>query len=221
MSNMDFNNVSNKSTPVQPTEGQLFRDELGDGWESLAENIRKRFDHDPFPGETIRYSGTMSRVKCSRIGKLLAWFIQYTGALMTHEGNDIPVEISVWTEPGNKAVFKRREYQFPKIKPFVFRSRMLRDDRGRLVEHVGGGFGMYIRVRAVDHNLHFEDDGYFVEYFGLRLSIPGLLAPGRVRLRHEDIAVDEFAITIEIVHPFFGLMYYQQGNFRHELIMKS
>lgn len=198
-----------------PTEGQLFRDELGKGWESLAENIRRRFDHDPPPGQTVSYIGVMSRVECSWLGKALAWLVQHTGALMPLEGVDVPVEIAVWTEAENKAVFKRREYRFPGRKPFVFRSRMLRDKNGSLVEHVGGGFGMYIRVREVDRNLHFEDKGYFVEYFGVRLPIPRIFGPGTVRLRHEDVAADTFAITIEIVHPLFGPMYFQQGFFRH------
>lgn len=203
------------SMTPQPTEGQLFRDELGKSWESLAENIRKRFDHDPLPGQTVSYIGVMSRVECSWFGKALAWLVQHTGALMPMEGVDIPVEIAVWTEPGSKAVFKRREYIFPGRKPFVFRSQMLRDKKGRLVEHVGGGFGMYIRVREVDHNLHFEDDGYFVEHFGLRVPIPRIFGPGTVRLRHEDVAADEFAITIEIIHSLFGPMYFQRGLFRH------
>ena len=203
------------SVPVQPTEGQLFRDELGTGWDSLADNFRKRFDHDPAPGKPISYCGVMSRVECSLVGKVLAWFVQLTGALMPLEGSDVPVNIAVWTEPGSKAVFKRREYQFPGRQPFRFQSRMLRDPNGRLVEHVGGGFGMYILVREVDRNLHFEDDGYFVEYFGFRIPIPSILGPGRVRLRHEDIAVDAFSITIEITHRLFGPMYFQQGLFRH------
>ena len=205
----------------RPTEGRLFRDELGPAWDALHENIRKRFDHDPPPGQAVNYSGIMSRIECSRAGKMLAWFVQYTGALMPLEGAGVPVDITVWTEPGSQAVHKRRAYHFPDRKPFVFQSRMLRDHRGHLVEYVGGGFGMYLSVREAGCNLHFEDKGYFVKWLGLRMPIPRLLGPGKVRLRHEDIAADAFSITIEITHPLFGLMYFQQGTFQHATGQRS
>ena len=75
---------------------------------------------------------------------------------------------------------------------------------------------MYLRVHAFEGNLHFEDGGYFVDILGIRIPIPRLLGPGRVLLKHEDIGKDEFAITIEITHPWFGLLYFQQGRFRHD-----
>ena len=199
------------------TEGALFRTQLGEGWTKLSNNIRSRFDHDPPSGTIVRYRGVMTHVECSTIGKLLGWLVQHTGALMPHEGTNVPVSIEVWTEAGSAAVFKRREYFFKERRPFTFRSKMQLDSSGNLAEYVGGGFGMYLRVHVFEGNLHFEDKGYFVDVLGIRIPIPGLLSPGRVLLKHEEIGKDEFAITIEITHPWFGLLYFQQGRFRHDL----
>lgn len=198
------------------TEGALFRTQLGARWDSLAESIRTRFDHDPPLGTIVRYRGVMSRVECSSFGKALAWLVQRTGALMPHEGVDVPVLLEVWTEAGNAAVFKKREYLFKGRKPFVFRSKMLLDPNGDLIEHIGGGFGMYVRVHAANGNLQFEDDGYFFQAFGWRIPIPRALGPGRVLLRHEDLGAREFSITIEIDHPWFGRLYFQEGQFAHD-----
>lgn len=206
----------NQSTQNRPTEGQLFRDELDAEWQKLSINIRQRFDHDPLPGTPMFYQGTMSRIECSRVGKWLAWCVQFTGALMPQEGRDIPVNIAVWTETDSTAVFKQRSYQFPcRRKPFLFRSRMLRDAQGRLVEYVGGGFGMYISAHVHAQDLYFEDKGYFFECCGLRLPIPALLGPGKVKLHHRNISSTAFAISIDITHPLFGPMYFQQGHFEH------
>ena len=150
------------------------------------------------------------------MGKLLGWLVQHTGALMPHEGANVPVSIEVWTEPGSVAVFKRREYFFKERKPFTFSSKMQLDPGGMLAEYVGGGFGMYIRVHVFEGNLHFEDGGYFMDVLGKKIPIPAFLSPGRVLLKHEDIGIDEFAITIEITHPWFGLLYFQQGRFQHD-----
>lgn len=198
------------------TEGALFRTQLGSDWGALSENIRLRFDHDPPGGTVVRYRGVMTRVECSAMGKLLGWLVQHTGALMPHEGTDVPVSIEVWTEPGCDAVFKSRQYHFKDRKPFIFKSRMQLDSCGNLAEHVGGGFGMYLRVHALEGNLHFKDEGYFLDILGLKIPVPGLLSPGRVLLKHEDISKDEFAITIEIFHPWFGLLFFQKGQFRHD-----
>lgn len=199
----------------QLNEAQLFRDELGEDWPTLAANIRQRFEHDPLPGQPVYHHGVMSRIECSRAGKVLGCLLQSIGALMPHQGMDIPVNISVHTAPGRPAVFKQREYLFPQRKPVLFNSRMLRDAKGRLIEYVGGGFGMYISAYVLDGDLHFNDKGYFWEIFGLRIPMPRLLSPGNVHLHHQDISATEFAITITITHPLFGPMYFQHGRFKH------
>lgn len=157
----------------------------------------------------------MSRIECSWIGKVLARLVQHTGALMPYEGIDVPVDIDVWTELGEHAVFKKRTYLFEGRRPFVFRSKMTLDRRGDLVEFVGGGFGMRVRVHAEGGNLHFQDDGYFFAIAGFRVPIPLLFSPGRVYLRHEDRGPRAFRILIEIRHPLYGLLYFQEGLFEH------
>jgi hypothetical protein len=197
------------------SEGALFRDQLGDSWSAVPLNVRARFDHDPVPGAVVSYRGVMSRVACSPAGKLLGWLLQRTGALMPHEGCDVPVEIEVWTDATTGAVHKRRTYRFANQRPFVFRSRMERQADGRLVEHVGGGFGMYVRVCADPLGLRFREGGYFLQLAGLRVPIPWLLGLGQVELVHADVDEAQFDVSIEIAHPLLGRLFSQAGRFRH------
>lgn len=203
------------SMPRLPTEGQLFRAKLGAEWSRLAAHIQARFDHDPAPGETIRYEGVMTEVRCSPLGKLLAWLAWPTGALMPYEGTNVPVSIEVWTEQGHPDVFKRRVYHLPGRKPFVFRSRMRMEPDGEIIEYVGGGFGMCLQIYAQDGDLHFRDEGYFFQLGWLRIKLPMFLCPGRTSLCHADCGAEEFDVRIEIKHAWYGAMYVQHGHFWH------
>jgi hypothetical protein len=197
------------------SEGALFRTQVGDAWFRAPENVRLRFDHDPKPGHVIRYVGRMTEVRCSAVGKLLGWMVQRTGALMPFEGDNVPVDIVVWSD-STGAVHKRRSYHFQNRRAVVFRSRMVLDPDGRLAEHVGDGLGMYVKVSADGGGLQFTDDGYFLELATMRIGLPKWLSPGRVHLVHADVSADEFDIAIDITHPLFGRLYWQRGRFRHD-----
>jgi hypothetical protein len=199
----------------QVSEGALFKEQLGETWMVVPSNVRERFDHDPVPGSIVSYEGVMTRVTCTPLGKALGWLMQRTGALMPHEGKDVPVQIEVWTDARTQAVYKRRTYLFANRAPFVFRSRMERQADGRLAEHVGGGFGMYVLVSADRGGLRFDEGGYFFELCGIRVPIPRVLGPGKVVLMHADVSASEFEITIDIAHPWFGPLFSQVGRFRH------
>ncbi len=157
----------------------------------------------------------MSRVECSWLGKVLGWLVQRTGALTPYEGRDVAVEIEVWTAPPNGAVHKRRVYDFGSGRRHTFSSRMELQSDGRLAEHVGGGFGMYVTVAIENDALRFHDDGYFFQWGRRRVPIPRWLGPGHVKLLHTDRGATEFGISIEIAHPWLGRMYRQEGVFRH------
>src|SRR5690606_22278130 len=133
-----------------------------------------------------------------------AYAIKFTGALLPYVGHDVPVDIIVSTHSDRAGVFKQRTYFFPGKKPFTFNSRMLMGGNGELLEYVGAGLGMKIRIEAKDGNLHFRDDGYFIELFGRRISLPRFLSPGNTYLVHKDMGEKKFHIMIDISHPLYG-----------------
>ncbi len=155
---------------VSKGEGHLFKEYLGNAWVHIHPNIQRRFSQDPTPEHPICYSGVMTQVRCSWLGKLLAHSVQWTGALQPYRGTQVPVEIKVSAQPGIDGVFKERIYQFAGKKPFRFNSHMVMRE-GKLLEFVGGGFGMQIHIDVKDGNLHFTDKGYFLKALDHHRSI--------------------------------------------------
>lgn len=198
------------------SEGQLFKSQVGEErWKNLSPHIQKRFDANPSPDKPIRYQGTMTRVEASFIGVVLANLVRFSGALLPYVGKDVATDILVFSKPGMPDIFKQRVYFFPGKKPFTFNSNMRRAENGDVLEFVGFGLGMKLIVTEKEGNLYFSDNGYFFSIGNWRIPLLSPFNPGKTRLLHSDMGEKTFKIVIDIQHPIFGKMYYQQGIFHH------
>ncbi len=203
---------------MSASEGELFKKILGAEWARLHPDIRLRFDQNPLPGKPLNYTGELSELTCSRMGKVLGYLTMplIQGALMPFNDADFPVDIEVYSKAGSAAIFKQRIYRLNGRRPIQFTSYMLESARGEVLEYVGMGLGMKLVLAVRDGNLHFESDGYFWEVFGVRIPLPGLLTPGKTFLCHRNRSPAEFDIRIEIRHALFGTTFTQVGVF-HEV----
>lgn len=199
-----------------PSEGELFKKILGQEWHSLHPDIRRRFDKNPLPGKPLHYTGTMSELACSRFGRLLGLmtlpFIK--GALIPFDDADFPVDIQVYSKPGSPFIFKQRVYRLNRRRPVRFTSYMAESEQGVVLEYVGLGLGMKLRLHVRDGDLHFASDGYFWQVGRWRMPLPEVLTPGRTVLCHRNEGPDRFHIRIEIRHKWFGTSFTQAGAFR-------
>jgi hypothetical protein len=198
-----------------PSEGELFKKILGPEWRRLHPEIQARFDKNPTPGRPLHYTGRLTELTCSRLGRVLGHtsrpFIQ--SALIPYNDRDVPVDIQVYSKPDCPSIFKQRIYRLNGRKPIMFTSFMTEGPRGEVFEYVGMGLGMQLKLSVVDGNLHFESDGYFWQLFGVRIPLPGLITPGKTFLRHRNNSANQFDIRIEIRHPLFGTTFTQAGVF--------
>lgn len=197
-------------------EGELFRKVLGAEWNKLHPDIQRRFAKNPAPGKPLQYYGTLGELRASRFGKLLATasmpFIK--GALIPYDDSGFPVDIQVYGKAGSPHIFKQRIYRLNGRKPIQFTSYMAESEGGEVLEYVGLGLGMKLKLHAIDGDLHFTSDGYFWDLLGWRIPLPGLLTPGKTYLRHCNEAPNRFNIRIEIRHAVFGTTFVQAGVFQ-------
>lgn len=215
--NFEVKEVILATPETTPTfsEGQLFKSQVGERWKNLSPHIQKRFDANPSPDKPIRYQGTMTRVEASFTGVVLANLVRFSGALLPHVGRDVATDILVFSKHGMPDIFKQRVYYFAGKKPFTFNSNMRLAENGDVLEFVGFGLGMKLVVAEKDGNLHFSDNGYFFSIGKAHIPLPSPFNPGKTRLVHSDMGEKTFKIVIDIQHPIFGKMYYQEGVFNH------
>lgn len=190
--------------------------QLGHSWHQLHPNVQRRFNRLPTEQNPIVYEGIMEQVTCSKAGWLFAFLTKIIGnPLSPHQGRHIPMEVKLTTRPNQTGVYWQRTYFFPDKKPFCVTS-VKKDDQGRMMEMVGGGFGMFLDVYAHQGELHFKSTRYFWKFLGTYVPLPHWLSPGQTHVIHEDLGGGDFRFTISMDHTILKRTFYQTGVF-HEL----
>lgn len=186
---------------------------LGKNWHKLHPNVQRRFSRLPTIENPIIYKGTMEKVRLSRAGWLFAFLTRIIGNPLTpYQGDNVPMVVKLTTKPKKRGVYWQRTYHFKNQKPYTVTS-VKKDVKGKMMECVGAGFGMYLDVYAENGELHFKSTRYFWKILGFYLPFPHLLAPGETHVIHEDLGNNKFRFSITMKHPWLGTTFYQTGTF--------
>lgn len=204
-----------ESTGLLPDPG--FRALLGElQWRRLPPAVRERFAWKPAPGRDIVYAGTMLEVRASAVGWLMAQACRLIGTpLAPYRGTDVPVTVRLSLDRDGDGIVWQRLYRFPGRRPVRCVS-VKRALAGGLIECVGGGVGMWLRLGERDGELHFRSTGYFWRWRRWRIALPPWLTPGEMHVVHADLGGGRFRFRIGVRHPLFGETFYQDGIFAAE-----
>jgi len=192
-----------------------YRTLLGElAWRRLGPAIRDRFAVKPRRGGAIRYAGVMHEVRRSRAGWLIAQACRLLGTpLVAAAGRDVPVTVTLHAEAGGDGIVWERCYRFAEAAPVLAVSVKKAVPGEGLLECVGGGFGMRLRIFEQDRALHFVSVGFFWRCGRAVVPIPELLTPGRMLVVHHDLGGGSFRFTISVRHPLLGETFHQDGTF--------
>ena len=186
--------------------------QLGAAWARLRPGIQERFAHEPKPGEVFVYQGSMRDIRRSRMGWLFAQLTRIIGNPLTpYAGQDVPMQVRLYAKNGG--VCWERVYQYPNRAPVVVSSVKRQSAKGEMMEVVGGGFGMKLRVFTADGQLYFQSYRYFCSFFGWQIPLPHFLTPGVVNVAHLDHGEGYFTFRLSIRHPQLGETFFQEGVF--------
>jgi len=194
-----------------------FRMLLGDrAWNQLPPAIRARFGKHIGNGQSVSYEGEIVECRMSRLGWLLAHALKLIGApLPLSRDTDVPAAVLVTEDAAWGGQFWTRIYGRQRGFPQVIHSSKRFAGPTGLEEYVGCGFGIALKCAVENEALHFDSHHYFFRCAGLRLRIPGLLAPGRLRVSHIDCGHGWFAFMLQLDHPWLGELIHQVAMF-HE-----
>lgn len=199
-----------------PVAGEApFRRLLGEArWMALPDATRRRFARHIGAGACVSYVGEVTECRTSRIGWALAQVARLVGAPLPlgHE-TGVAASVSVTGDAQGCSQYWTRQYSrahgFPQV---VHSAKRFAGPTG-LEEYLGLGTGIALRLDAVDGTLLFLSDHYFVKLGGLRLRVPAWLAPGQMVVGHVELGDDRFAFTLDLIHPWFGVLIHQIAVF--------
>jgi hypothetical protein len=182
------------------------------GWNRLAPAIRERFAVEPFPGRRVVYAGNMHRIDASLAGQLFALFCRLLGTpLPPFTGRDIEADIRLERHDTDGIVWTRHYRRGGRTIAVRSVKRVAED--GTLLECVGAGFGMRLRVYEKDGALHFVSTRYFFHIGRREIALPDLLTPGPIHVVHTDLGDGRFRFTLTARHKLLGDTFSQDGIF--------
>ena len=184
-------------------------------WAALPDDVRRRFSKRLAGQSVATYSGEIVRTRLSRIGWVLAQLCRLIGApLPVNTSGPAPAAVMVSEDKASGGQIWTRIYGRARTYPQVIHSAKRFAGATGLEEHIGGGFGMALTVRAEAEALIFTSDHYFWHVKGLRLRVPRWLAPGETVVTHRHLAPGRFAFDLQVTHPLFGELLSQHALFR-------
>ena len=189
-----------------------FHQLLGEtAWGCLPEAVQQRFATTAHAHGITTYQGSMT-VRASLLGRGLAQVCRLIGTpVAPWTGENVSMRVRVF-ESDQGIVWERR-YEFPDRAAVVVRSTKELNAEGALVESLGAGLHMRLRVYEEHGRLHFVSTGYYFEAVGLRLTLPNWFLPGITHVIHEDLGGGEFRFTMTTDHAWLGQLYFQEGAF--------
>lgn len=184
-------------------------------WDALPDDVRRRFSKRLSGQRVATYSGEIVWTRLSRAGWLLARLCRLIGApLPLNASGPAPAAVAVSEDKASGGQVWTRVYGRARRYPQVIHSAKRFAGTTGLEEHIGGGFGMALDVRAEADALIFTSDHYFWQAGRFRLRLPRWLAPGTTVVTHQHLGSGRFAFDLKVTHPLFGEILSQHGLFR-------
>jgi hypothetical protein len=200
-----------------------FRALVGEAaWARLPEVVRARFGRHIGEGRSVVYAGEVVECRMSRCGRVLAQLLRPIGApLPLTRDAYLPATVSVTEDPRSGGQFWMRIYGRRRGFPQVIHSAKRFSGPTGLEEYVGCGIGIALLVTVADGALHFISDHYFLKIGSVRLRLPRVLAPGRMRVSHIDCGHGWFAFMLCLDHPLLGRLVHQTAMFRERIAVED
>jgi hypothetical protein len=186
-----------------------------DEWNALSGDVRHRFSKRVADEKSVVYAGEVVEARLSVWGWLLAQAVRVIGApLPLHADTGVPAVVTVTEDSRVRGQIWTRLYGrrrgFPQI---IHTSKRFQGPSG-LEEYLGYGVGMSLAVRVENGAIVFRSVDYFLDAFGLRVTLPDILRPGDLTITHAESGAGRFSFTLLLEHERLGLLIRQHAIFR-------
>ncbi len=190
----------------------IFQSVFGAQWPSLPPVMHRHYSNRPYCDDVVITVGKMD-VEFGWLVRLLSPFLRIFGALVPHQGNDIPVTVYFKSEPDSAAFCLERIFNFENIKPYIFLSKMVQTKDDVIIEFMKFGIGWKHRCYYNGKKVILEHRGYVWKILGTIIPIPLTLFLGKTYAEETAINNNSFRMKMNIVHPWFGKIYEYRGVF--------
>jgi len=192
----------------------LMQQVLGENWHELPPVIQGHYQLQQGQQTNNVVTGTM-HIHYPGIVKPILVIVRMMGGLIDLKGGNLNTRVEKWTKSDLPlTLFWKRIIQSPEGKKIVFASRMEYQKCNEIIEYIGCGFGLYLKLTVENNKLVYRSNRHLWQIGSLRIPIPDVLFLGHATITETAISKDEFELDFKIVHPLFGETYRYGGTFQ-------
>lgn len=178
----------------------LLQRTLGDDWDKLPPVIQRHYQLGGRESTCCVVHGTM-RINYPPFVKPILVIARLMEALIDLKGEAMPVYVKKWITESSPALFWRRDIQAPDGRTTVFASRMEYQHGNELVEFVGLGFGIRLKLSTEYRRLIYRSNGHLWRCGFLTVPIPDVLFLGHATIIETPISDEQFELDFKIIPP--------------------
>jgi hypothetical protein len=192
----------------------LFQKVLGNEWDNLPPVIQQHYRLPSVQVLQNSVAGVMF-IEYPRFVTPILKIVRFFGGLIDLKGPNMAVKVEKRVNQDMPdCLFWRREIKSPGGKIIVFASRMEYQKTNELIEYIGGGFGIHLKVNCEDGKLVYRSNGHLWQIGKFKIPIPDVLFLGHATITETAVSEDEFRLDFKISHPLFGDTYRYGGLFK-------
>ena len=196
-------------TPSETRPAMSYAALAGREWHDLPARTRARFE---LTRELTCYRGRVVHSESNLVGRCFRQLARFIGGPLPLGDTVGPAAVVVMTVGAGNSAWTR-VYRGKGGRHQAIRSVKRFSGPTGLEEYLGFGICMALRVRAEGCSLVFESCGYYLAFGERRLPLPRWLTPGRLTVRNTDLAAPWFRFSLELAHPWFGVVLRQEAMF--------
>ncbi|MBO9446914.1 DUF4166 domain-containing protein [Ruegeria sp. R14_0] len=207
---------SQTKTDTASCRDDRFKTLLGvTAWARLPAEIQRRFSKRLMGDASLAYQGRVTQMRMNPVGRALALALRALGAPLPFDRTSVgrSAVVTVTEDAATGGQYWIRQYGrasgFPQM---VGSSKRFAGPTG-LEEYIGFGIGISLRLKSTSTGLYFVSDRYFVKLGRRRISLPRWVCPGELVVGHEELGGGQFRFTLELAHPLFGELIWQDAVF--------
>lgn len=191
----------------------LMQKVLGDDWQNLPPVIQRHYQLQADQQSANVVTGTMHVSYPFFVWPML-FIARMMGGLIDLKGDNLDARVEKWVKADlSETLFWKRTLQAQNGKSTVFSSRMECQQGNELIEFVGGGFGLYLKLTVENNKLVYRSNGHLLQVGKLRIPIPDVFFLGHATIVETALSEQSFELDFKINHPLLGEIYSYGGVF--------
>jgi len=193
----------------------IFKSIFGAAWKTLPPVLQKHYANRPYSNDVTTVRGKLD-VMSKNPAKLIAPLLNLLGLIPLRNETGVPVTVEFASKPSSAEFQFNRVFNFQKANPHAFRSHMVQIRDNKVAEIMTFGFTWKMQFEWDGENIILRHDGYALYVFGCLLPLPLTFLLGSGYAVETAVDQDSFDMSVEVRHPWWGVIYGYKGRFTFE-----